>query len=104
MRELLTNHFYRDEFGCKGKKCCGHSAPIDLFFVELLEFFRVLLGNKQLIVNSGFRCQTYNDTIPTSSPTSQHIKGTAADIRIPNGMDSETVFTIAKESKMFGGI
>lgn len=97
MRELLTKHFYRDEFECQGENCCGHSAPINLFFVEQLRIFRRLLGNVPLIMNSGFRCHTYNDTMSTRK--SQHPKGVAADIKI-----SKDIFTMAIESKLFGGI
>ncbi len=102
MRELLTKNFYRDEFECKGKNCCGHSAPINLFFVERLQIFRQLLGNVPLIINSGFRCNIHNATV--SIPTSEHTKGIAADIERPKSINAETIFVVAKESKLFGGI
>lgn len=100
MRESLTKNFYRDEFACKGKNCCGHSAPIDLTHVNILETFRCLL-DIPLHVNSGFRCLIYNRSIG-SNDNSQHPKGVAADIKIPENINIELMLTIAIE--LFGGV
>lgn len=37
-----------------------------------------------LTVNSGYRCPALNAIVPNSSPTSQHVKGEAADIAAEN--------------------
>ena len=60
------------------------------------------MGNVLLIINSGFRCNTFNLTVSTL--TSQHPKGVAADIKVPKNMTVEAMFVVAKESEMFGGI
>ena len=78
MREKLSEHFYRDEFACKGLNCCGHSAPISLELVRRLEQYRSLLGSP-VRITSAFRCLTHNRDIE-SRDTSQHPRGLAADI------------------------
>lgn len=97
MNELLTKNFFRQEFACQGKYCCGHSAPIDTILVEKLQILRRILG--PLIVLSGFRCIVHNKEIG-SSDDSEHTKGRAADIKILNNL----IYRVAKDSDMFGGI
>ena len=79
----LTPNFDRFEFACKGKNCCGHSAPISMVLVRALQQLRddlcTLLGHDVLIyIHSGFRCLTHNREVG-SSDDSQHPLGTAVD-------------------------
>lgn len=97
MNELLTKNFFRQEFICHGEYCCGHSAPIDTILVEKLQILRQLLG--PLIVTSGFRCIVHNAEIG-GEEDSEHTKGRAADIKTPNS----TIYRVARDSGMFGGI
>lgn len=46
-----------------------------------LEAVRVKIGNKPIIVNSGFRSVALNNRIPNAIPNSQHQYGIAADIK-----------------------
>ena len=79
MHDNLSKHFRRSEFACKGKGCCGHSAPISNDLIVALEAYRRAMGAKPLTINSGFRCNTHNRSIG-SKDTSQHPRGMACDI------------------------
>lgn len=48
---------------------------------ELLEMVRLAVGEKPIIINSGYRSKQVNDAIG-SKDTSQHRLGCAADIRV----------------------
>ena len=86
MRDQIQDNFYRDEFACKGKNCCGHSAPINPTLVASLQLLRNRLKTKlerevKIKINSGFRCEKHNASKKVGgSPDSQHCKGLAADI------------------------
>lgn len=55
----------------------------------LLEHVKVAVGNKPVIVNSGYRSKQVNDAVG-SKDSSQHRLGCAADIRVP-GMKPKEV-------------
>jgi uncharacterized protein YcbK (DUF882 family) len=63
---------------------------------ELLEVVRVVLNNKFVMINSGFRCKELNDAVG-SKDTSQHRLGCAADIRVP-GLSPDQVVQAIKNS------
>jgi len=71
----LSPHFSRSEFRCKH---CGALVGPDKRLVALLERIRALTG-EPLVVVSGYRCATHNRAIG-GARTSQHLRGTAADI------------------------
>ena len=96
MREKLSNNFYRDEFECQGKNCCGGSAPISDLLVHVLQDARDKMG-RRLVVNSGFRCFKHNRSIG-SKDTSQHPRGTAADIALVPGMTVDKMAEFFQES------
>lgn len=100
--ERISHHFTRSEFRCKGKSCCGGSAPIDPFLVINLERLRALAG-KPLKVNSGFRCLVHNRTVG-SNDSSQHTVGRAADLRPPDGMTPGELAALAERIPAFRGI
>jgi hypothetical protein len=60
-----------------------------------LEEVKKLLGNKTIIVNSAFRSEQVNAAVK-SKDTSQHRKGCAADIRVPEMTPDEVVTAIMK--------
>jgi hypothetical protein len=60
-----------------------------------LEEIKKLLGNKTIIVNSAFRSEQVNTAVG-SKDTSQHRKGCAADIRVPEMTPDEVVTAIMK--------
>lgn len=63
---------------------------------ELLERIRTLLGDRPILVNSGYRCPRLNQHIG-GAKTSQHMLGEAADIRVP-GMDLREAFDLIRRS------
>lgn len=77
--ERLKNikHFKPQEFACKH---CGE-IKIDINLLEKLEELRTAIGNKPIIVNSGYRCPTHNKAVGGAAK-SQHMYGRAADIRV----------------------
>lgn len=78
MNEQIGTYFKRGEFACQGQNCCSGSAPVVPELIERLDALREIIG--PIHINSGFRCHTHNRSI-RSNDTSQHPKGTAADIR-----------------------
>jgi len=73
----LSKHFAREEFACK---CgCGFDV-VDAQLLEMLEEIREWV-NKPVKINSAARCEKHNKGVG-GSPTSQHLLGKAADIRI----------------------
>lgn len=73
----MANYFTQKEFECP--HC--HKAPINIFLLNTLNTIREHLKTP-IIIESGYRCQTYNDTLPNSVPNSGHTTGQAADIRV----------------------
>lgn len=76
----LSENFKLDEFKCK----CGKCEPIlvDTVLVDWLQKIRDHFG-RSVHVNSGYRCKAHNASAKVGgSPTSHHVKGMAADIRV----------------------
>ncbi|KDR95891.1 Peptidase M15 [Peptoclostridium litorale DSM 5388] len=87
----ISDHFTIAEFTCND----GSGEVIySRHLIELLEKIRVKVG-KPIIINSGYRNPGYNRKVG-GSPKSQHMLGTAADIRI-KGLSSKAVADIAIE-------
>jgi uncharacterized protein YcbK (DUF882 family) len=77
VREKLTENFYRDEFACK---CgCGFD-DIDMRVVRLCQMVRDFF-DAPVKISSGCRCPAHNKK-ERGSPRSQHLLGTAADIKV----------------------
>ena len=98
----LTKNFNRSEFACKGKNCCGNSAPISTALVQHLQTLRDYIG-QPLTINSGFRCNRHNANVGEAK-ASQHVYGTAADVATPKGMTSAEFAEIAENLGLFDGI
>ena len=65
--------------------------------IEVLEPVRTLLGGRPIHTNSGYRSPAVNQGIG-GSPTSQHMKGEAADIEVPHISHKDAIrFIIASE-------
>ena len=92
----LSEHFDSSEFACK---CgCGgleEGAGIDRRLVDVLENMRQFLG-VPLEINSGYRCPAHNLSVG-GVWNSQHTKGTAADVALPEGMDAEYLAVVAEK-------
>lgn len=89
-----TANFNLNEFHSKD----GTPVPIELYpniqaLMENLEVIRTAIGNRPLIVSSGYRSPTHNASIPGASSGSKHTLGQAADI-VVDGMHPDTVHDI----------
>lgn len=75
----LSEHFGSNEFACR---CCGQVHPdgVDMELVMLLEAIREKAGGPVTII-SGYRCPRHNKNVG-GARSSQHMLGTAADIKI----------------------
>lgn len=73
-------YFKRSEFKCKCGKCGGFPVEPDEQLVNLLERIRKHFG-VPVTINSGIRCKAHNAAVGGAS-ASQHMKGTAADIKV----------------------
>ncbi len=94
----LTASFNLREFDCKGGSCCGCGCTttlVDTRLVRKLQVLRRQLGNKPIIINSGYRCPTHNRCQGGAS-SSYHTKGQAADIRC-TGVSAAAIAKKAQE-------
>jgi len=95
MTTLLSPHFSLEELTVTDHREFTNE-PNDLEknnlkrLAELLEQVKRLLGDKPIMVNSGFRSKQVNDAVG-SKDTSQHRIGCAADIRVPSMTPDEVV-------------
>jgi len=71
----LTTNFRLREFQCRH---CG-TAKLDRDLLERLQALRTYL-RAPVTITSGYRCPEHNAAVG-GSPGSQHVEGTAADIR-----------------------
>lgn len=76
MLDKYSPHFSKKELACK---CCGEPGPIASELIEALEELRKMAGCP-LIVTSGYRCKRHNAEVG-GAKDSQHMKGTAADVK-----------------------
>ena len=92
----LSKNFRLDEFKCK----CGKCDPIlvDDTLIAWLQKIRDHFG-RSVNVNSGYRCEAHNANPEVGgSPTSHHVKGKAADIRVEGIVPEE----VAKYAESIG--
>ena len=99
----MTQNFKKHEFNCN----CGCEMPMTVELnvqqlAEELQYIRDFI-QRPITINSGYRCESYNSTIPGSSSRSQHVLGKAADI-VVSGMSSTEVFEELDELQHKGKI
>lgn len=73
---MNSKYFKQREFGCK---CCGYVNTVDELIVvldKLREHF-----DKPVVITSGTRCTAHNKAVG-GAKASQHLYGTAADIKV----------------------
>lgn len=78
----ITEHFKEKEFACR---CCG-KVEYDIKLIAKLECLRSAIGNKPIIINSGYRCESHNKNVG-GVEGSYHLQGKAADIFIKGDMN-----------------
>lgn len=94
----LSEHFSRKEFACK---CgCGFDK-VSPALVEKLEKLRALCGGKPMSINSGCRCVKHNKAVGGSA-NSQHLRGTAADVRQVPGLTIDQMAKLAEQAGFDG--
>lgn len=100
-RLYIGPHFKYAEFVCKhcGKLPQGGMDPVLILKLEIL---RLLLGDKPIIITSGYRCPAHNKAV-NGAPRSQHLYGRAADIIVP-GVDPAAVAAAAESVFWDGGL
>lgn len=102
----LTKHFTMAELTVTevrelqalNRRKAADVRPALLALANLLEDVRELLGDKPIIVHSGYRCPELNRRIG-GAPTSQHQKGEAADFHVV-GMDLREAFDLIRRSSL----
>lgn len=95
-------NFRKSEFRCKcGKYCNGYPVRVDENLLVLLEKIRKAIGNKPISINSGLRCKTHNKNVG-GSPNSQHLKGTAVDIKSSVGVTK--LWSVSNQLNPKGGV
>ena len=97
----LSEHFSLEELTVTSHREFDNTPNADQInnlerLSELLEQVKKIVGNKPIMVNSGFRSLQVNNSVG-SKPTSQHCLGCAADIRVP-GMTPDEVVQAIKAS------
>jgi hypothetical protein len=95
----LSPHFSKQELACH---CCGR-LKVDPRLIEALEALRQLAG-VPIVVHAGYRCPAHNQQVG-GVPNSEHTRGLAADIRIPD-LSLQQMYDLASEVPQFaqGGI
>ena len=91
----LTKNFSLQEFNSK----CGRDIPNEILpnIIELAKNLQVLRDevNKPISITSGYRSPEHNAKVK-GAKNSQHIKGTAADIKV-KGMTPKKVALVIEE-------
>lgn len=73
-----SKYFKKSEFKCPCGKCNGYGKGIYKSLVDNMNVIRKKYG-VPITITSGYRCQTYNDSLIGSSKTSKHLTGQACD-------------------------
>lgn len=92
MNLKLSEHFYQKEFTCH---CGCGETKVDMTLIIKLEELRTALGNKPIIITSGYRCPLHNKRCG-GVKNSQHQYGKAADIKVV-GMSPSYIGKKARE-------
>lgn len=93
-----VKHFKVKEFACKH---CGQ-VKLNINLLLKLEELRSAVGNRPMIITSGYRCPTHNRNVG-GAKQSQHMKGTACDMRVI-GMTPNYVYRYANKVFANGGV
>jgi uncharacterized protein YcbK (DUF882 family) len=92
----ISKNFILSEFQCP---CCKR-VILDFRLLDMLEILRRKIGDRPIIVNSGYRCPKYNEQAG-GVPGSYHLYGMAADVRVP-GMEPGKLIQYAYDVGFLG--
>lgn len=73
------------ECHCTFKSCVATIVVSELY--DRFEILREKCGNVPLIITSGYRCPSHNNSLKDSAKLSRHIAGLALDIKYPSIFD-----------------
>ena len=93
--------FSREELQCRCGQFCDYACPMDSEFMDRIDRLRGLFG-KSLIVTSGYRCPSHNDSVSSTGTDGPHVSGKAIDFGVSRG-DAHALLEIAM-SMGFSGI
>ena len=85
-------HFKVKEFACKDGSAI---IFIDDYMVTILELLRKELGDKPIIITSGYRTPTHNAKVG-GAKYSYHMRGMAVDIRVKENSAKEVAKALDK--------
>jgi len=97
--EELTFTDHREYDNTPNEQELANLKRLSLFLEEV----KKLLGGKAIMVNSAFRSEQVNAAVG-SKDTSQHRRGCAADIRVPNMTPDEVVQAIINSDLQYDQI
>jgi len=97
----ISTNFDTREFSCPHCSRVMLSKGFENLVLRL-QALRSDLG-RPVIITSGYRCPEYNETLPGAAKDSLHMKGMAADIRVP-GMSIEELTRRAMPFFENGGV
>ncbi len=92
----ISKNFLLFEFQCH---CCKQ-VILDFRLLDMLEILRRRVGDKPVIITSGYRCEEYNNKVG-GVPGSYHLLGMAADVKVP-GMAPGDLMKYASEVGFLG--
>lgn len=97
----LSPHFRATEFACN--HC--HQLPANGMHPKLIEVLEQVREHfhKPVVINSGYRCPTHNHNVGGAT-RSQHLRGTAADIRVRGVAPSEVYEFLSNLRGSLGGL
>lgn len=95
-------YFERREFRCKCGKCSGYPVEPSMDLIEILVKIREHF-NAPVRINSGVRCVSHNKNVGGAGK-SQHLEGTAADIRVDGVSPAEVAKYVETLLPNTGGI
>ena len=93
----ISPHFKLSEFESSDTK----EVKIKKELIDKLEILRDKLEGKPLYINSGYRTPEHNEAVG-GADNSQHMKGTAADIRKVEGYTIDQMAELAEEAGFSG--
>lgn len=96
----LSKNFQVKEFACSDKSDTIFIAPK---LITVLQKIRDHFG-KPVKITSGYRTESYNNTVDGSSKYSQHLYGTAADIKVTGVKPKDVAAYIETLMSKSGGI
>lgn len=99
----LSEHFNLREFQCHDRT---QAVKVEPELIKKMEILRGIVSehlgkDTGLIINSGYRTPAYNKKIGGANK-SQHLEGTAADVRLPDKINADMMARFAEKAGFDG--